>query len=102
MTIATIIIVSLRIGWSSAGYQTAQAATENLNLIKEIERFETRQHVSLQAQPKRNHRHDHRDADNHAHRRQCSAQSRLPQIAQGQFKYVEKAHWLTKWGKGNG
>jgi hypothetical protein len=50
---------------------------EDLYLVEEIERFETGEHVALQAQAKRHHGHDHRYTDDDAHGRQHRAQLRL-------------------------
>ncbi len=60
--------------------EIAESTTKNLYLVEEVERFETREHVALQAEPKRHHRHDHGDADDDAHHRQDCTQLRLAQV----------------------
>jgi len=59
----------------------AQTLTKHSNLAKEIQRLEPGKHVALQAQPKRNHRHDHGDSDYNSHGRQDGTQFGLAQIS---------------------
>src|ERR1700754_388158 len=68
--------------------ESSEPAAVYKNLVEQIERFETREHVALQAETKRNHRYDHRHADNHTHGRQRRPQFRLPQISKREMKYV--------------
>ena len=62
------------------------------NLVEEIERFETREHVALQAEAERHHRDDHCHPDDNAHRRENSAQLCLSQVSKSEMEDVEKAH----------
>ncbi len=61
--------------------KVAEPASEDLNLVEEVECFEARQNVALESESKRDHRHDHRDADDDAHRRQDRAQLCLSQVS---------------------
>src|SRR6185295_5189923 len=72
--------------------EIAESAAEDLYLVEEIERFEPRKHVALQAETERHHRHDHGDANDDAHRRQNRAQLCLPQISKREMENVEEAH----------
>ena len=60
--------------------QSAEPLPEDLYLVEEVERLETAEHVALQAEPERHHRHDHGNANDDAHRRQDRAQLRLAEI----------------------
>ena len=54
--------------------------------LKKSSALKRAEHVALQAEPKRHHRHDHRHADDDAHRRQDRAQFRLAQVPQREMK----------------
>jgi len=59
---------------------------------EKIEGAETRQHVALQAQPERNHRHNHGHPDNDPHRSQRRAQTGFAQVPQCQAENIVEGH----------
>ena len=78
--VASFTFISGTRGTIESG-KVAESATEDQNLVEEVERFETLQHVALQAKTKRDHGHDHCGADDDAHSRENRAQFCLPQIS---------------------
>ncbi len=91
MTLAGLA-TSARAAVSCCRDHAAETLTEYSNLTKQIQRLESGQHVSLQAQPKRNHRDDDGDSDDNSHCRQDRTQFGLTEVSQSQIKNVDETH----------
>src|SRR5258708_37366626 len=68
--VAAVVVAARRISLAPGGNQIANVSSKHLDLVEEVERFETREHVSLQAKPEGNHGDDYRHADDDAHGRE--------------------------------